>query len=265
MSIIMNVKKKMNRIAVVELFGSIGGSIKSPTYEKIFSDIAGDSKVKALVLDIDSGGGGASASDYLYRSVLKVAEKKPVVASVRGVNASGAYLISCAAHRIVAIQGAVIGSIGVLSVRPNLQRLLERIGVGVNVNKSGPFKDMGAPWRDATPEEQEKMQELIDNFYEGFVSVVASARKMDEAAVREVATGEVYWASKAQELGLVDELGDLDRAIDIAAELSGAPRNPVYVRPRRGLRDMLLRPMAASLVETISEEMDRRLWMSWLR
>ena len=118
---------------------------------------------------------------------------------------------------------------------------------------------------DMQREAAEKMQELIDNFYEGFVSVVASARKMDEAAVREVATGEVYWASKAQELGLVDELGDLDRAIDIAAELSGAPRNPVYVRPRRGLRDMLFRPMAASLVETISEEMDRRLWMGWLR
>ncbi len=265
MAIVMNVRKKLNRIAVVELHGTIGGSVKSSTYEKIFSDIEKDPRARAMVLDIDSPGGAVPASDYLYRSVLKVADRKPVVASVRGVNASGAYLISCAAHRIVAIPGAIVGSIGVLSVRPNVQQLLERVGVGVNVNKSGAFKDMGAPWREQTPEEREKLQELVDSFYDGFVSIVAKSRKMDEAAVRNIATGEVFWASKARELGLVDELGDLDRAIDIAVEMSGAPRNPVHVRPRRGLRDLLMRPMAASLVDSVSEELDKRLWMGLLR
>ena len=103
----------------MELFGSIGGQIKSPTYEQIFATIAKDDNIRALVLDIDSPGGGVSASDYLYRSVLKVAEKKPVIASIRG---SGrvrcAYYISCAAHKIVASHAAIVGSIGVISIRP---------------------------------------------------------------------------------------------------------------------------------------------------
>ena len=254
-----------NRIAVVELFGSIGGQIKSPVYEPIFASIARDDSIRALVLDIDSPGGGVSASDYLYRSVLKVAEKKPVIASIRGLGASGAYYISCAAHRIVASHASIVGSIGVISVRPALQELMQRLGVGVNVNKSGLLKDMGAFWRDATPEEEGKMQALIDDSFDTFVSIVAESRKMDEEDVRRIATGEVYWATKAHELGLVDELGDLDRALDIAAETSGAPRRPVYFRPRRSLRQLLLNPAAEALTESISNEVERRLWSGWLR
>ena len=186
-----------NRIAVVELFGSIGGQIKSPAYEPIFASIARDDNIRALVLDIDSPGGGVSASDYLYRSVLKVAEKKPVIASIRGLGASGAYYISCAAHKIVASHASIVGSIGVISVRPALQELMQRLGVGVNVNKSGLHKDMGAFWRDATPEEETKMQALIDDSFNTFVSIVAESRKMDEEDVRRIATGEVYWATKS--------------------------------------------------------------------
>ena len=150
------------------------------------------------------------------------------------MGASGAYYISCAAHKIVASHAAIVGSIGVISVRPALQELMERMGVGVNVNKSGLHKDMGAFWRDATPKE-EKMQALIDDSFNSFVRIVSDSRKMDEEDVRQIATGEVYWATRGQELGLVDELGDLDRALDIAAETSGAPRKPVYFRPRRSL------------------------------
>ncbi len=253
------------KIAVVELFGPIGSQIKSPAYEKIFSNILKDESVKALVLDVDSPGGAVAASDYIYRSVLKVGEKMPVVANIRGVGASGSYMISCAAQKIVATPGAIIGSIGVISVRPVLQELLQRVGVSVNVNKSAPFKDMGAPWREATPEEDQKMQELIDYSFDEFVTLVAKARNMDESAVREVATGEVYWASKAKELGLVDELGDLDRAIDIAVEMSGASRNPVWFRPRRSLREMLFQPMAETVVESVAVEVERRMWSGPIR
>ena len=260
-----SIRSMRGRIAVVELFGAIGGQIKSPAYEQIFAAIARDDSVKALVLDVDSPGGGVSASDYLYRSVLKVAEKKPVIANIRGVGASGAYYICCAAQKIVASHAAIVGSIGVISARPALQELLRRIGVGVNVNKSGAYKDMGAFWRDATPEEEQKMQALIDDSFNSFVSIVAAARKMDEDAVRRIATGEVYWATKAQELGLVDELGDLDRAVDIAAEVSGAPRKPVHIRPRRSLRQLLLNPAADALTESVSAEVERRLWSGWLR
>jgi protease-4 len=254
-----------SRIAVVELFGTIGTQVKSPPYERIFSDILKDDSVKALVLDIDSPGGAVSASDYIYRNVLKIAEKIPVVASVRGVGASGSYMISCAASKIVATPGAIIGSIGVISVRPALQELLQRIGVGVNVNKSGQFKDLGAPWREVSPEENEKLQSLIDDSFNDFVSLVSKARNMSEEDVRKVATGEVFWAPKAKELGLIDELGDLDKAIDIAAELSGAPRNPVWMRPRKGLREMLMNPAAESFADSIANAIENRLWVSSLR
>ena len=255
-----------DRIAVVELFGPIGTQIKTQAYDQIFADAANDDGIRALALDIDSPGGGVSASDYLYRRVLKVAERKPVVASVRGMGASGAYYICCAAHTVVASPGALVGSIGVISLRPALQELLGRAGVGVNVNKSGPYKDMGAFWREPTPDEEAKMQALIDESFDAFVGIVAKGRKMDEADVRRVATGEVYWAAKAKELGLVDELGDLDRAIDIAAEAAGAPRKPVHMRPRRSLRQLLLNPAADALVDSALGAAEWRLRPGgWLR
>ena len=128
---------KRQRIAVVELFGSIGGSLRSPVYEQVFSRIRKDRGTRAMVLDIDSPGGSVAASDYLYRSVAKVAMEKPVVASIRGIGASGAYLIGCAAQKIVAIPGSLIGSIGVISIRPVFEELLQRLGIDVSVNKSG--------------------------------------------------------------------------------------------------------------------------------
>ena len=256
---------RRQKIAVVELHGTIGGSIKSPVYERIFSRVRRDRSARALVLDIDSPGGGVPASDLLYRAVAKIAAEKPVVASIRGIGASGAYMMCCAAHKVVANPGAIVGSIGVISIRPVLQELLSRLGVGIKVNKSGELKDMGAFWRDATPEETRKMQELISDSYDVFVDIVARARKMDESKVRDLATGEVYWAPKAKDLGLVDELGDLDRAIDLAAELSGAPRRPVYVRRRRGIRERIFGPLAESMVETVVAEAERRMWMESFR
>ncbi len=254
----------LHRIAVVELFGTIGSAIKSHSFEQIFSSIEKDDKVRALVLDIDSPGGGVSASDYLYHSVLKIAAKKPVIACIRGTGASGSYYISCAANKIIATPGAIIGSIGVISVRPALQELLQRFGVGVTVNKSGPYKDMGAFWREATPAEEGKMQALIDDSYNTFVSIVAKARNMDEDAVREIATGEVYWAGKAKEIGLIDELGDLDTAIDMAANMANAPRKTVFMRPRKSLRQMLMNP-SGTLVESVVDEIERRITMNSLR
>ena len=253
------------KIAVVELFGTIGASIRSPVYERVFSSIRRDKRVRALVLDIDSPGGTVAASDYLYRSVAKIASEKPVVASIRGMGTSGAYLIGCAAQRIVASPGSLVGSIGVISIRPVLEELLRRVGVDISVNKTGAFKDMGAFWRSATEEEEQKIQALIEDFHDGFVSVVARARKLDQEKLRGLATGEVYRAPRAMELGLVDELGDLDRAIDLAAELSGAPRRPVRMGPRRGFRERLLRPLAESMVETAVSEIERRIWAGFLR
>ena len=252
---------RRNRIAVVEVHGTIGGSVRSPDMERLLTRVREDHAIRAVVLDIDSRGGGAADSDYIYRSAKRLAGRKPVIANVRGIGASGGYMIACAAHRIVAAPGSIIGSIGVISVRPALEQLLERAGIGVNVNKSGRFKDLGAPWREITPEENVKLQDLVDETYDSFVSVVSESRGLEPYRVRELATGEIYLAPRALEIGLVDELGDLDHSLDLAARAAGIPtKRPVYLRPQRRLRERLLGPFADALVESVADQIERRLW-----
>ena len=256
----MIVARVVNKIAVVEIHGGIGGKVKSPDMEKLVNRILEDKRMRAVVLDIDSPGGDAAASDYIYRALKRIARRRPLVASIRGMGASGGYMIACAAHQIVAAPGSVVGSIGVISVRPALQELLERAGIGVNVNKSGEFKDMGAPWRETTPEEEAKLQELIDDMYSSFVSIVSESRNIEEERVREIATGEVYLATRAAELGLVDEVGDLDRAVDMAAKAAGISKRTVYMRPQRNFMERLMGPLTDSLVGSIAADVERRLW-----
>ncbi len=253
--------RRKGRVAVIEFYGVIGGRIQSPVYGRLLDDVRHNRSVKAVVLDVDSPGGSAVASEYLHNSLSKLAESKPVVAFIRGTGASGGYMLSCAAQRIVALPGSLVGSIGVISARPMLQDLLERVGISFSVNKSAELKDMGAFYRRPTAEEESKMQALVDEMYDSFVAKVALARRMDEDRVRTHATGEVFTGRKAHELGLVDELGDLERAVAMAAQMGGvsARRRPQYIRPRRPFRSRLLGGFGASLAETVVEETERRL------
>ncbi|MFQ6058592.1 MAG: signal peptide peptidase SppA [Anaerolineae bacterium] len=255
---------RRSRIAVVELFGIVGGAIRTTDYVGLFEALRKDTRVKSVVLDIDSPGGSATATNYLHLALSKLAAEKPVVAFIRGLGTSGAYLLSCAATRIIAIPNALVGSIGVISLRPVAQELLRRAGIKINVAKGGRFKDMGAFWRDWTDEEVQKEQELIDQFYQDFVQVVAQARGLDQETMEEYATGEVFLARKAQTLGLIDEIGDLERALDLAAELGKVPRRVVYARPPRPWRQRLISRFVASLVEELGAELERRL-MGYVR
>ena len=168
--------------------------------------------------------------------------------------------MAAAAQQIVASPGAIIGSIGVISVRPVLEQLLSRVGVGVNVNKSGQFKDMGALWREATPEEQQKMQELIDDTYSNFLAIVAQARGMDQDAVRELATGEVYLADRARDLGLVDELGTWIVRSTSPRSLLARPAIRVPAAPQGAARAPVRPPWAESMVEAVTEQVELRMW-----
>lgn len=261
----MRLLPRRDRIAVVEMFGTIGGGIKSAPYERVFGRVRDARNVAALVLDIDSPGGSVPASEYIHRCVARVAERKPVVASIRGVGASGGYMVACGAHAIVASPGAMVGSIGVISVRPMLSAAMQKLGIDVGVNKSGEFKDMGAVWRPSTPEEEARMQALIDESYGRFISIVSGARGLDDAAVGELATGEVFWAPRALEAGLVDRIGDLDLAVSLAADLAGCRRRVVRMGPKRGLGQRLFGPAMDSLVESVAGEIERRIWMQALR
>ncbi len=247
-------------IGVVEIFGAIGSNVRVPLYNRILESLSQSRRIKAVVVDIDSPGGTASASEGLYYSLMKVAQVKPVVAHIRGIGASGGYFISCAATRIVATPSALVGSIGVLYLRPVLQELLAKVGVSFSVYKGGHLKDMGGFWRSPTSEEESKFKGLIDEIYDNFVKAVADGRHLEESKVREYATGEVFTARRACELGLVDELGDFDRALDIAADLGRTRRRPIWIRPRRPMLERLLgRPTGKSTVETLIPELERLL------
>jgi protease-4 len=250
------------QIAVVEMEGAIGPRLKAAEYVKLFRSLQENDHVKAVVLDIDSPGGSATGSNYLYLGVQALAKKKPVVAFIRGLGASGAYLFSCPAERIVAIPSAIIGSIGVISMRPLVYEALDRIGIRMTATKSDRLKDMGSMFREATEEEKRKEQELVDDLYDQFLDIVAEGRGMEKAKAREVATGEVFTARRCIDLGLVDELGDLERAIDLAADLGGAPRRPIWLKPKKGLREVLSAmvgtSMATSFVDAVANRIEER-------
>jgi protease-4 len=132
----------------------------------------------------------------------------------------------------------------------------------MHVTKSDRLKDMGSMFREATPEEQQKEQELVDDLYDQFLEAVAEGRGMDKERVKAVATGEVYTARRCAEFGLVDELGDLERAIDIAAELGNTPRKPVWVKPKRSLREVISSMTANTLVDAIATRLEDRIYAS---
>ena len=222
-------------VAIVEIHGVIGNHVKIPEFSRLIDSVAGNQRLKALLLDIDSPGGSATGSEVLYRAIQRVAEEKPVYAYVRGMGASGGYYLACAASKVYALPTALVGSIGVIYLRPVLEQLLSKVGVDFSVYKSGEFKDMTGFWRSPTDRESEKFQELINEIFDNFVTVVAEGRSLDEAKVREIATGEIMTAQKGIRQGLVDEIGDFKDALEAAAEAGGCKPTPRWIRPSRSL------------------------------
>lgn len=194
-----------------------------------------DKKIKAVLLKIDSSGGSVTASDVLYHELTRYKECSgaKLVAVMMTVAASGGYYIALPADYIMAHPTTVTGSIGVVFLRPNLTGLMGKIGVDVEVDKSGRNKDMGSPFRKATPEEQQMMQKLIDDMAGRFVSLTASRRHLSEEAREQVASARIYSANDALRLGLVDRIGYLDDAIREAARMSGLPDDAKVVVYRR--------------------------------
>jgi protease-4 len=198
--------------------------------------------VKALVVRIDSPGGGVAPSQEIYSGIVRFRERsgKPVVASMGRVAASGGYYVAAAANRIVANPGTITGSIGVIMQLPNVSGLLQKVGISTTVIKSGEFKDLGGAVRDLTPAERKVLQDLLDDVHGQFIDAVAAGRRMDRTKVVSLADGRVFSGRFARELGLVDELGDLRDAIARAAVLAGLPETPPVIQERRrSLWDMI--------------------------
>jgi protease-4 len=202
-----------------------------------------DASVKAVVVRLDSPGGGVAASQEIYEALRKLHDdKKPVVASFAGVAASGAYYVACAADSIVSNPGTLTGSIGVIMSFPNTEELFRKVGLHFEVIKTGKYKDVGSMWRPMTPEERELLQNVLSNVYDQFVDAIVDGRGMEREDILPYADGRVFSGDQALEYGFVDRLGDLDDAIDMAAKLGGIRGEPTIVRKERhkvGLLDLL--------------------------
>ncbi|HEX7488270.1 MAG TPA: signal peptide peptidase SppA, partial [Anaeromyxobacteraceae bacterium] len=223
------------RIGVVEIKGEIGsgarGSVDSDETLKVIKRFLDDTDMKAVVVRIDSPGGAVAPSQEIYDELRKLAEKKTVVCSMGNLAASGGFYIAMACPHILAEPGTLTGSIGVISQFPNVKRLAERFDVKMETIKSGKLKDAGNPFRDMTPEDRAYWQTLIDQVYLQFLAAVVESRELPEAEVRKIADGRALTGQQAQELGLIDELGNFHDAVDSAKEEAGLTGEPRLVYP----------------------------------
>lgn len=220
-----------DRIALVEVLGPINTSENIVRQLKKFKE---NDSVPAIVLRVNSPGGGVAATQEIYNEIERVrGAGKKVVASMASVAASGAYYLACATDTIVANPGTLTGSIGVILEFPNTEELFKKIGIRFEVVKSGRYKDIGSPMRVMTEEERTLLQELIEDAYNQFVDVVVSDRELDREDVLEIADGRVFTARQGRDYGLIDVLGDYEDAITLAAEMAGMKGKPKTIREWR--------------------------------
>ena len=236
-----------DRVAIISIKGVIVNPI--PVVRKI-ERLRKDRSVKALVIRVDSPGGSVGASQEIYRAIERFrAEGKPVVVSMGNIAASGGYYVSAPADYIFANPGTITGSIGVIIQHVAYRELMDKIGVKATTIKTGKFKDTLNPFRELTPEEREYLKETIDEAYEQFLEAILKYRgkKISEERLREVADGRVFTGERAKELGLVDELGGLEDAIEKAKELAGVPRAREFFVPQE--KSLLQRVLGGEIEE----------------
>jgi protease-4 len=219
---------KSNKVGVVEVVGVITDSKATLNHLKKFRE---NEAIKAIVMRINSPGGAVGPSQEILEEIIKTRQKKKVVASMGTVAASGGYYIASGADIIMANPGTLTGSIGVIMNFTNIEKLTQKLGIDLYNLHAGKFKDVGSPTRPMTPVEKEYLQKLLDNVHEQFIVDVARGRQMLAHKVREVADGRVFTGEVAKNLGLVDQLGNLPDAIELAGRLGGIKGkiDPVYL------------------------------------
>jgi protease-4 len=209
---------KTNKVGVVEVTGVISDAKATLNHLKKFRE---NDAIKAVVMRINSPGGAVGPSQEILAEINRTREKKKVVASLGTVAASGGYYIASGADVIMADPGTLTGSIGVIMNFTNVEKLTQKLGIDLYNLHAGKFKDVGSPTRPMTPVERDYIQKLLDNVHEQFIIDVARGRHMLVHQVREVADGRVFTGEMAKNLGLVDRLGNLFEAIDLAGQLGG--------------------------------------------
>jgi protease IV len=229
------------KIGVVDLEGVI---LTPKTVVEQIKKFGDDDSIKAIILHVNSPGGGVAASEEIYRAVKRIRDekKKRIVASIESVGASGAYYVASGSNKIYADNGSIVGSIGVISEWVNYGDLLHWAKLKEIVMKAGEFKDTGNPTRDLTPAEQQYLQALIDNMHAQFIQAVADGRKMKVEDVRAIANGKVWTGQQALSMKLIDQVADFQAAVYDTARSVNIKGEPVLVRSekdRKTLADLL--------------------------
>jgi len=247
-------------VGVVQIEGAINDSHDTIESLKYYGESKG---IKAVVVRIDSPGGAVAPTQEIYEEIEKLRKKKPVIASLGGMAASGGYYIASACDQVVSNPGTLTGSIGVIMELGNVEELMKKIGVqGYNI-KSGANKDIGTPFKPLSPEGKGILQALVNNVHAQFVSAVAKGRKMDEEKVRELADGRVYSGEQAKGLGLVDLLGNMEDAVDQAAKRGGIKGKPQVIYSRAEQKSWWDRLFSSTLIQGLARHESRGLRYEW--
>jgi protease IV len=227
-----------SKIGVVDLEGVIISPKEVVEQLKKFGD---DDSIKAIIIHVNSPGGGVAASEEIYREVKRIRDekKKYIVASIETVGASGAYYVSSATNKIYADSGSVVGSIGVIAEWVNYGELLKWAKLKQEVLKVGEFKDTGDPSREMTPAERAYMQSLIDNMYGQFVNAVADGRHAKVEDIKSIADGRVWTGEQALSMHLIDQVADFQAAVSDTAKKVGISGEPTLVRPEKDRKTVL--------------------------
>lgn len=239
---------EVGKIGVIRIVGpiaatpSIFGGANAEEIVSLLKEAREDPSIEAVLIRIDSPGGQAAASQEIYREITRLRQAgKPVVASIGDTALSGGYYVASAADKIVAEPGALTGSIGAIWTVTQLEEFFKKLGIEFVVIKGGGLKDIASPFREITPEEKELLQSMIDEVHEQFIKDVAEGRNLEITKVRKIADGRILTGKQAKEHGLIDEFGNLNDAIDLAAKLAGIKRPEVVELQRRPFFEELLR------------------------
>jgi protease-4 len=250
------------KVAVVEVFGPI--MVADKAVEQI-RKYAGDDAIKGILVHIDSPGGTVGAAQEIYSALLEAKKKKPVVASMGTLGASGGYYIAMAADKVIANPGTITGSIGVIMAFMDARSLMSKIGLKTITVTSAKFKEIGTGSREFTEEDRAVLQTVIDDVHRQFVEAVAESRHLDIEKVKKLADGRVFSGRQALAEGLVDELGSYRRAVDILAGMAGIKGEPAIVREKERfsfLKDVLSEKLG--LMKTVREVLPLRAGLHYL-
>lgn len=248
-----------NKVAVVYASGEIrmgeseDGAMGSKTIAKAIKKARENENVKAVVLRVNSPGGSSLASDIIWREVELTKNEKPVVVSMGNLAASGGYYIACGADKILADENTITGSIGVFGLIPNMKGLFNnKLGITIDTVNTNTYSDLASPFRSLKPMETAYITDMVERIYDDFVSKVSEGRSMTYAQVDSIGQGRVWTGSDALELGLVDELGGLDRAIELAAELGEVENYKILELPE--VKDPI-----ENLISDFSDNMENKM------